>query len=225
MEKLRILNEGEVGRGILVEKEGHVLIDRSQPFIQSMTLPTLTEGERKPFVNEFTCILQKFDIRNKNGRIYPERILRREAERYADKIKSGTSLGELDHPDSTDYAGDRISHLITDIWFEGNTLCGKIKLLLSEAFKNQGQVFTKGDLIATYIKEGVRVGVSSRGVGSVESKNGINEVQDDFELICWDVVLQPSTPNAYIFVNHDDRKPFLESNHKLIDKANKFLKG
>jgi hypothetical protein len=81
--------------------------------------------------------LQKYDTPNRNGRVYPEKILRREAERYQGAIKKGLSISELNHPESSLIDLDRVSHLITDMWWEGNTLMGKIKLLTSPGFHNR----------------------------------------------------------------------------------------
>lgn len=225
-QKLQILKENETGHGILIENDaGFVDRDRSSDFIQTLQKPLLKENGTLDFEAPITCILQKYDIRNKNGRIYPERVLRREAQKYMEKIRLGEATGELNHPDITELDGDRLSHRITKIWFEGNTLVGELKLILSKAFRETGAVYTKGDLVATYMAEGVRVGVSSRGVGSVKLIEGTNMVQEDFELICWDVVMQPSTPNAWLFNQPEERKQFVESNPKIITNINNFLKG
>jgi hypothetical protein len=98
---------------------------------------------------------------------------------------------------------------------------------MSPGFINQGIISCEGDQIANMLRKGIRVGVSSRGVGSLDNINGKLIVQDDFEIICWDIVTSPSTPGSYMFNNKSDAQPFMESKMKkdnlLIDKLNKFL--
>ena len=163
----------------------------------------------KPF--EFYAVLQKYNTPNRNGRIYPERILKREAENYKKMINKGIALSELNHPESSLIDLDRVSHAITEVWWEGNVLMGKIKLLTSPGFHESGVCSTKGDLAANYLRQGVTLGISSRGVGSLKKVGEQNEVQDDFELICFDLVSSPSTPGAYLFQNPDDRFNYEEN--------------
>jgi len=164
---------------------------------------------KKPF--EFFAVLQKFNTPNRNGRFYPENILKREAEKYKKTIQKGLSTSELNHPESSLIDLDRVSHLITDIWWEGNVLMGKLKLLTSPGFHESGIVSTKGDIAANLMRQGVTMGVSSRGVGSLKKIGERNEVQDDFELICFDLVSSPSTPGAYLFPNAEDRMKYEEN--------------
>jgi hypothetical protein len=169
----------------------------------------------KPFV--FYATLQKHGVPNRNGRIYPENILKREAEKYQEIIKRGMSISELNHPESSLIDLDRVSHLITDMWWEGNVLMGKIKLLTTPGFHERGIVSSKGDVAANMMRQGVTMGVSSRGVGSLVKKGDQNEVQDDFELICFDLVSSPSTPGAYLYLNKEDRPAYEE---KLEEQNN-----
>jgi hypothetical protein len=164
---------------------------------------------KNPF--EFYAVLQKYDTPNRNGRFYPERILKREAERYKKMIAKGLSTSELNHPESSLIDLDRVSHIITDIWWDKNILMGKLKLLTSPGFHERGIVSTKGDQAANLMRQGVTMGVSSRGVGSLKKVGERNEVQDDFELICFDLVSSPSTPGAYLFSNPDDRNKYEEN--------------
>jgi len=97
------------------------------------------------------------------------------------------------------------------MWWEGNVLMGKIKLLTSPGFHKTGVVSCPGDQAANLMRQGVTMGVSSRGVGSLVKKGERNEVQDDFELICFDLVSSPSTPGAYLFLNQDDRMKYDEN--------------
>lgn len=163
----------------------------------------------KPF--EFYAVLQKYNTPNRNGRIYPERILKREAENYKKMISKGVSLSELNHPESSLIDLDRVSHIIDEIWWEGSVLMGKLRLLTSPGFHERGIVSTKGDMAANYLRQGVTLGISSRGVGSLKKVGEQNEVQDDFELICFDLVSSPSTPGAYLFHDINDRKMFEEN--------------
>jgi hypothetical protein len=144
--------------------------------------------------------------------------------KYNDKI---SWTHNCDHPDSSIISVDRISHNITETWWEGKTLMGKMEILMSPGYVNYGIVSTKGDEVANLIRNNIMVGVSSRGVGSLKQINGQNIVQDDFELICWDVVTSPSTPGSWMFNDIQSAKPFTESkeNNKnlLIDKINDFL--
>jgi hypothetical protein len=126
-------------------------------------------------------------------------------------IKKGTALSELNHPESSLIDLDRVSHAITEVWWEGNVLMGKIKLLTSPGFHESGICSTKGDLAANYLRQGVTLGISSRGVGSLKKIGEQNEVQDDFELICFDLVSSPSTPGAYLFLNKDDKHLYDEN--------------
>lgn len=132
-----------------------------------------------------------------------------------------------DHPESSIIATDRVSHNITEIWWEGHTLMGKIEIAMSPGFVNYGIISCKGDQVANLLRLGYRIGVSSRGVGSLQEVNGKYIVQDDFEIICWDIVTSPSTPGSWIFNNKEAAKPFTESTlskkNLLSDNLNKFL--
>jgi hypothetical protein len=143
--------------------------------------------------------------------VYPEKILKREADNYKKMIAKGTALSELNHPESSLIDLDRVSHLINEVWWDGHILMGKLKLLTSPGFHERGIVSTKGDQAANLLRQGVTLGISSRGVGSLKKTGEQNEVQDDFELICFDLVSSPSTPGAYLFTNVEDRNKFEEN--------------
>jgi hypothetical protein len=207
--KLRILQPSESGKGILVEYDAGYINpndNRNESLIRESSDML---DHSKPF--EFYAVLQKYDTPNRNGRLYPERILKREAENYKKMIKKGTALSELNHPESSLIDLDRVSHAITEVWWEGNVLMGKIKLLTSPGYHERGIVSTKGDLAANYLRQGVTLGISSRGVGSLKKIGEQNEVQDDFELICFDLVSSPSTPGAYLFLNKEDKQLYDEN--------------
>ena len=133
-------------------------------------------------------IFMQADKENKNGRIYPKGIMEKELERYQSLIKEKRSLGELGHPPNPTINLDKVSHLISNLRFEGNDIVGKAKILDTPM----------GKIAQNFIEEGVRLGVSSRGLGSLKEKNGVNEVQDDFHLATVDIVADPSAPDAFV---------------------------
>lgn len=135
-------------------------------------------------------IFMQGDIKNRNGRIYPATVLEKEMNRYNnDFIKSKRALGELGHPNGPQINGDRVSHLITEMKKDGSNFIGKAKILGTPM----------GEIVKTFIDEGVKVGVSTRGLGSVKpTKEGIMEVQDDFHLATVDIVTDPSGPNCFV---------------------------
>jgi len=157
------------------------------------------------------AVLQKWGVENKNGRIYPKEILERENKKYQEYIKMGTSLGELNHPESSIIDADRVSHRITETWWEGKTLMGKLELDTTPGYHKLGVISSVGDKVVNMIRKGWTVGISSRGVGSLKQEGGKNVVQDDFELICWDIVTSPSTPGSWISTDDGDLKQFTES--------------
>ena len=172
------------------------------------------------------AVLQKFDTPNKNGRIYPELILKRENEKYQTLIKKGGALSELNHPTSSLIDLDRVSHSILETWWDGKILMGKIKLFTSPGWKKMGIVSTKGDQAAMLLMNGATLGISSRGVGSLKNEKGRNIVQEDFELVCFDLVSSPSTPGAYVFSDPSEREQYQESiedSHEDKDKIKSLM--
>lgn len=206
---LRILKENEVGTGILIEMDAGYISPKEERNNEILKESNQMLDHSKPF--EFYAVLQKYNTPNRNGRTYPEKILKREAENYKKMIEKGVALSELNHPESSLIDLDRVSHSITEVWWEDNVLMGKIKLLTSPGFHERGIVSTKGDMAANYLRQGVTLGISSRGVGSLKKVGEQNEVQDDFELICFDLVSSPSTPGAYLFLNPDDKDKYDEN--------------
>jgi hypothetical protein len=218
MKNLRILEANEVGHGILIEMDAGWLSPKDR-INEQILKEAASMDYRNPF--EFYAVLQKYDTANRNGRSYPEKILRREADNYKKLISKGLSTSELNHPESSLIDLDRVAHLITDIWWDKNILMGKLKLLTTPGFHERGIVSSKGDVAANLMRQGVTMGVSSRGVGSLKKVGERNEVQDDFELICFDLVSSPSTPGAYLFLNPEDRNKYeenLEEERKLRTK-------
>ena len=206
---MKILGPSDTGKGILLEWDAGI-INPNEPRNQNIIRESYGQLEHsKPF--EFYATLQKYGVPNRNGRVYPERILKREVEKYKKAINKGLSISELNHPESSLIDLERVSHLITDVWWEGNVLMGKIKLLTTPGFHERGIVSSKGDVAANLMRQGVTMGVSSRGIGSLAKKGEQNEVQDDFELICFDLVSSPSTPGAYLFLNKEDKNKYEEN--------------
>jgi hypothetical protein len=210
MQDLKILGPKDSGKGILIEMDAGYISPT-----ESRNLAVIQESKSaldysKPF--EFYAVLQKYNTPNRNGRIYPEKILKREVENYKKNyISKGTALSELNHPESSLIDLDRVSHIITEMWWDGHILLGKLKLLTSPGFHERGIVSTKGDQAANLLRQGVTLGISSRGVGSLVKKGEQNEVQEDFELICFDLVSSPSTPGAYLFQDMADKHKYEEN--------------
>lgn len=133
--------------------------------------------------------LQSAETKNGNGRYYPREVLEREVKNYIEgPIKENRALGELDHPDSQVINLKNVSHNIKKVWWDGNDVVGKIEILPTPS----------GNILTQLFKNGITVGVSSRGMGSLKQLGETQEVQDDFELLCWDFVSTPSTPGAYV---------------------------
>ena len=132
--------------------------------------------------------LQAAQTKNGNGRYYPKEILQREVENYKKgPNKENRALGELDHPDSSVINLKNVSHNIKDIWWKGDDVMGVVEILPTPS----------GNILTELFKNGITVGISSRGMGSLKpGPNGVQEVQDDFELLCFDFVSTPSTPGA-----------------------------
>ena len=133
-------------------------------------------------------IIAKADTLNQNGRVYPKNVLQKQIKQYKLKIEQNQALGQLDHPDSSTIRLQRVSHNILDVWWQDNNIWGKIKILGTP----------HGNILKQLFKQGINVGISSRGLGSVVKQQNKNVVQDDYEIICWDFVSNPSTPGAYM---------------------------
>jgi hypothetical protein len=164
-----------------------LLIDHTPFHIAKLTLSEakMVPGGRMRIKGK----LQESEVKNGNGRVYPKEILEREAKKYAETaIKTNTAMGELDHPESTIINLKNASHNIKRIWWEGNDLMGELELLNTPS----------GKIAQEIVSAGIPLGISSRGMGSVQQIGETVEVQDDFELLCWDLVSVPSTPNAYM---------------------------
>lgn len=150
----------------------------------------ITEAEGRPGVFEVTGIMQRAGAENQNGRVYKREILEREVQKYIENfVKVGNAYGELDHPESPIVSLKNASHVVKDLWWEGDNLMGKVELLDTPS----------GNIVKNIIKAGHTVGISSRGTGSVTQTNeGTLLVQPDFELVGWDFVSNPSTQGAFM---------------------------
>ena len=133
-------------------------------------------------------ILQKADTLNQNGRIYPQPILEREIRNYQKFIEENRALGECDHPDSSVVELKNASHIVREAFMDGDVCYGSVELLDTPS----------GKILQSLVESGVTLGISSRGVGSTKSEGDHQIVQDDFQLICWDFVSEPSTPGAFM---------------------------
>lgn len=133
-------------------------------------------------------LLQKANTKNHNGRIYPRSVLFREVKKYSQLVNERRALGELDHPDSPIVELKHVSHLITNIYEQGEDIRGDIEILNTP----------QGQILRSIILQGVKIGISSRGIGSLQREGETNIVQDDFELIAFDAVSSPSTPGAFL---------------------------
>jgi hypothetical protein len=146
--------------------------------------------ESKTGVCEVIGIMQRAGAKNQNGRIYKREILEDQVREYIEKfVKVGNAYGELDHPESPIVSLKNASHVVKDLWWEGDDLMGKVELLNTPS----------GNIVKEILRGGHTIGISSRGTGSVQQTNeGTLMVQPDFELVCWDFVSNPSTQGAFM---------------------------
>lgn len=207
----------QTGTGLLIENDGH--IDRNTDIVKQIH-EDINNNHKFVIPEHFVvpAVFQKYGIKNANGRIYPENILKREVEKYQDKILNHNALGSLDHPASSAISGHDIAHNILSLEWKGRTLVGEMELHLSPGYIKYGVCSTSGDLVANMLLSGYLIGVSSRGVGSVEQKFGEYVVCDDYEICCWDVVIEPSTPGAFIKSTPSELQQFVETDNRNANK-------
>jgi len=172
----------------MISNKDKYIISEFYEFKVDKDLIIESEKAGKPLI--MTGILQKADQLNRNGRVYPYEILKREADKYMELVENNTAGGELDHPDSAVVSLANVSHRVIEMWWQGKDLYGKV--LIAEDTP-------AGKILKGLLKAGFMLGISSRGVGSVKSRNDQDIVQEDFELIAFDFVSSPSTPGAYLF--------------------------
>ena len=133
-------------------------------------------------------ILATCEVKNGNGRYYSRELWEREMDSYKTLIDENRAMGELDHPEDSVINLKNVSHNITDYWWDGDNVMGKIEILPTPS----------GNILKALIENGITVGVSSRGMGSLKPMGEVQEVQDDFQLLCWDFVSTPSNPGSYM---------------------------
>lgn len=162
----------------------------------------LTESDKrlmKEGVTFLSGVIQRADARNGNGRVYPYSVLNREIISYMSIVQERRALGELDHPDQSVINLRNVSHLVTEVWWNGKDVMGKIQVLNTPS----------GQVLKELINANVKIGISSRGTGSVRESRGDTIVEDDFNLICFDIVSEPSTHGAFMF---QERKGAISEN-------------
>jgi hypothetical protein len=169
----------------------------------------LIEGLKAPSGNPIVeGILATAEVKNGNGRYYPKELWEREIDKYNEIIKENRATGELDHPDSSIISLKNVSHIIRGCWWDGDKVMGKIEILPT----------VSGNILKALIENNVTVGVSSRGMGSLKEINeGTLEVQDDFELLCWDFVSTPSNPGSYMQLVREGKENLPENKFAKVN--------
>ena len=158
-------------------------------------------------------ILATAEVKNGNGRYYSKNLWEREMNKYNELVQQRRSMGELDHPESSIINLKNVSHIINDWWWDGDNVMGKIEVLPTPS----------GNILKELIKSGVTVGVSSRGMGSLEQRGNVMEVQDDFELLCWDFVSTPSNPGSYMHTLNEGKQMFTYDYTKVNNIVHEIL--
>jgi hypothetical protein len=171
----------------------------------------LTEQE-KSFVKSggliLTGVMQRADKENGNGRVYGRRVLEREVNNYIKIVEDRRALGELDHPEDSVVNLKNVSHMVLKVWWDNDAVMGKVKVLDTPS----------GKILRSLVESGVKLGISSRGLGSTRKEGGKTIVEDDFQLICFDFVQEPSTPGA--FMMSENKKRTIDPN-KIWTKADR----
>jgi hypothetical protein len=174
----------------------------------------LTEGKLSNRGNPMVeGILATAEVKNGNGRYYPRELWEREIDKYMESVSQNRALGELDHPESSVINLKNVSHNITEMWWDGDEVYGKIEILPTPS----------GNILKALIENNITVGVSSRGMGSLEDKGGVLEVQNDFELLCWDFVSTPSNPGSYMEIVTEGKKAQINKYQGVNSIVNELL--
>lgn len=181
----------------------------------------LTEDEKRDVRENgtmyLTGIIQRAEAPNGNNRVYSKKVLEREIENYQKLIQENRALGELDHPEDSVINLRNVSHNMVKVWWDGNNVMGKAKILNTPS----------GKILQSLVNDGIKLGISSRGMGSVhEGPDGRTIVEDDFNLICFDFVSEPSTHGAFMDMRENKAKPKLSENkaNKIGKLLNKIIK-
>ena len=168
----------------------------------------LTENVNKESGNLLVeGILATAEVKNGNGRYYSKALWDREMGKYGELVKQRRSMGELDHPESTVINLKNVSHLISEYWWDGDNVMGKIEILPTP----------NGNILKALVESGITVGVSSRGMGSLKDVGGLMEVQDDFELLCWDFVSTPSNPDSFMHLVKENKEFKSQDKYKTVN--------
>jgi len=173
----------------------------------------LTEEEKRFVTNGGMMLsgkLQEADVQNGNGRVYPQAVLMREMKNYSKLVEERRALGELDHPEDSVINLKNASHMVTSVWWDNKNVMGKVKVLDTPS----------GQVLRSLVESGVKLGISSRGMGSVKESAGQTIVEDDFQLICFDFVSEPSTPNAFMM---QEAKNYSNKVFTKADRINRLL--
>ena len=223
------IRKGESGTGLLIEHDGYISIEcgDNKKLFEEINSNT-DDGFHCPRHFIVSAVFQKYGVENANGRIYPEHVLKKEVERYMAKINEKRAIGELNHPSESVIDLSRVAMNIIELHWEGRTLVGKLELLTSPGFRKYGIISNQADQTANLLLSGIKIGVSSRGLGTVTNKMGVLYVSDDYEIVCWDIVSDPSTPQAWITPEDNIPQQYIESvenndsKSKLFEKLDKF---
>jgi hypothetical protein len=151
--------------------------------------------------------MQRADAVNGNGRIYPHPILEREMNNYKRLVQERRALGELDHPEQSVINLRNVSHLVTEVWWNGKDVMGKLQILNTPS----------GQVLRSLIDANVKIGISSRGTGSIRESRDGTIVEDDFNLICFDMVSEPSTQGAFMMQEQKNKSSLIESREAKIN--------
>ena len=222
------IKRGQTGTGLLIEHDGYISMDlgNNKKLLEDISAARKGGDEffcPHPFI--LKAVLQRYGAENANGRIYPEPILKREVERYQQQIRERRALAELNHPAESTIDLSRVAINVDETWWEGNTLCGNVEIITSPGYRKYGIISCEGDQTANLLLEGIKIGLSSRGLGSVTSKMGVLMVGDDYELVGFDVVSDPSTHNAWFVQGDEIPQEYLtpgKASGGLFEKLNRF---
>jgi len=171
------------------------------------------EGNRKGDHLILAGKIQMAEAKNGNNRVYPRDILEREIKNYEKLVRECRSLGELDHPDESVINLKNASHLITEVWWDGDNVMGKVKILDTPS----------GQIAKQLVNGGVQLGISSRGLGSTRQQGGVTMVEDDFQLLCFDLVSEPSTTGAFLVAENKKLDTHLNKSDRIYRAINDVL--
>jgi hypothetical protein len=168
---------------------------------------TLNESRSKRGLPLVEGVLATAEVKNGNGRYYSKELWDREIDKYRVLVDEHRAMGELDHPESSVINLQNVSHNVSDMWWDGDNVMGKIEILPTP----------NGNILKALVENGITVGVSSRGMGSLEQKGELMEVQDDFELLCWDFVSTPSNPDSFMHLVRESKEFKAQDKYKNVN--------